>query len=202
MTSGVRHIALTGIIGSGKSLVADLFRKSGFMVLDVDQIASQLMEKGESGWLRIREEFGAAYFNDDETLDRPKLRKDIFENAELRGRIDSLIHPLIRREMFRLLDDQHKGAFTIIEVPLLFEVGWQDDFDLAIVVSADEKTCLARLMARDGLDERAGREALATQMGLAQKIELADMHIDNNGTREETERQVREIIEKLRNGSA
>lgn len=202
MSLRVKHIALTGIIGSGKSLVAELFRKSGCVVLDADQIALELMVKGAPGWLRLKDEFGTLYFNDDESLDRPKLRRKIFENTELRRRIDKLIHPLIRQEIFRLLSNTEKErGFTVIEVPLLFEVGWQDDFDLTIVVSADEKACLARLMDRDGLDERAGREALAAQMGLAQKVEMADINIDNNGTVEETERQVQEIISKLKEGS-
>ena len=201
MSSRIKHIALTGIIGSGKSMVAELFRKSGCKVLDADQIARALMEKGAAGWLRIKDEFGTLYFNDDETLDRPKLRREIFKNAELRGRIDSTIHPLIRNKISALLDKQeNEQSINVVEVPLLFEVGWQDDFDLTIVVSADERTCLDRLIERDGVDEQSGREALNAQMGLAKKIELADYHVDNSRSIEETEKQVQEIITKIKEG--
>lgn len=199
MTALKKLIGLTGIIGSGKSMVADLFRKSGCKVLDADQIGRALMEKGAPGWIRLKDQFGSFYFNADESLNRQKLRRDIFENSELRARINSLIHPLIRQEIFRQLANGDDGQLiTVVEVPLLFEVGWQDDFDLTIVVAADEKTCLERLITRDQVDVQAGREALAAQMSLAEKVRLADLQIDNNGSIEETARQVQEIVEKLK----
>lgn len=203
MTGLKKLIALTGIIGSGKSMVADLFRKSGCKVLDADQIGRELMEKGAPGWIRLKEQFGDFYFNENESLNRQKLRGDIFESSELRAKINSLIHPLIRQEIFRQLDNgDNERPITVVEVPLLFEVGWQDDFDLTIVVFADEKTCLERLITRDQVDAQAASEALAAQMSLAEKVRLADLQIDNNGSVEDTARQVREIVEKLKKVSS
>lgn len=201
-------IALTGAMGSGKSTVADLFRKQGAWIVNADTISRRLVAPSASGWCAIRAVFGDRFFNDDLTLDRTRLRTAIFSDEELRQKINAILHPLIRNDINGICrgktglkqgvqQNASDDLLAIVEVPLLFEVGWQDDFDIVIVVSADVETCLGRIMARDGVDRQSAVAAFATQMSLAEKIRLADYVIDNNGDLGDTTRQVAELYRHL-----
>ena len=90
-----------------------------------------------------------------------------------------------------------RAVLTVVEVPLLFEVGWQEDFDLVVVVFADEETCLNRVMSRDGVDRHSARAAFSTQMSLAEKVRMADHVIDNSGDLAVKARQVKKLFVKL-----
>ncbi len=207
-------IALTGAIGSGKSMVADLFRAQGARVVDADRIARRLLEPSESGWRTLREEFGDYFFNADRSVDRQKLRETIFRDPSVRKKVDSLLHPLIRTAINqscgkaigtdRDFPNQEGDApsLTVVEVPLLYEAGWQDDFDLVILVIADQELCLKRLMERDGVDPAAALAAFKAQMSPAGKVGLADYIIDNSGDIEAAARQVKKLYDKLRRCSA
>ncbi len=200
-------IALTGAMGSGKSLVAELFREQGARVVDADEISRRLLEPSAMGWRAMRAEFGDRFFNADLTVDRKKLRAAIFSDESLRNKVNSILHPLIKQAINEIClneadfksDSTNVGrsVLTVVEVPLLFEVGWQEDFDLIIVVSADDETCLTRVMSRDGVDRQAALAAFATQIGLAEKARMADHVIDNSGDMEDTARQVKELYVRL-----
>lgn len=213
MGAPVLKIALTGPIGSGKSMVADLFRAQGARVVDADRIARDLLEPSEPGWRALREEFGDSFFNADRSVDRQKLRETIFRDPAIRKKVDSLLHPLIRTAINESCpkaietdqDFSNQGAappLTVVEVPLLYEVGWQDDFDLVIVVTADQELCLHRVMERDGVDRAAALAAFSAQMSPAGKVGMADYVIDNSGDIEATARQVKKLYAKLRRPSA
>jgi dephospho-CoA kinase len=204
MDEGNLRIALTGAMGSGKSVVAQLFREQGARIVDADKISRRLLAPSEKGWCALRTELGEDFLNDDSTVDRPKLRAAIFSDEPLRQKVNAILHPMIRREIDEICrqdverqadrkNGEGRKAMTIVEVPLLFEVGWQDDFDLTIVVFADEETCLARVMARDGVARSQALAAFASQMGLAEKVRLADHVIDNSGDLQETSRQVEKL---------
>ncbi|MFN2365158.1 MAG: dephospho-CoA kinase [Desulfurivibrionaceae bacterium] len=206
-------IALTGPIGSGKSMVADLFRARGARVVEADRIARRLLEPSEPGWRALREEFGDCFFNADRSVDRQKLRETIFKDPIVRKKVDSLLHPLIRTAINETCpkangtdrDFPNQGdvpPLTVVEVPLLYEVGWQDDFDLVIVVTADQGLCLRRVMERDGVDRAAALAAFSAQMSPAEKGAMADYVIDNNGDIETAARQVKKLYDKLRRRSA
>ena len=200
-------IALTGAMGSGKSLVAELFREQGARVVDADEISRCLLEPAAMGWRAMRAEFGDRFFNADLTVDRKKLRAAIFSDEPLRNKVNSILHPLIKQAINEIClneadfksdsTDVGRSLLTVVEVPLLFEVGWQEDFDLIIVVSADDETCLTRVMSRDGVDRQAALAAFATQMGLAEKARMADHVIDNSGDMEATARQVKKLYVSL-----
>lgn len=201
-------IALTGAMGSGKSRVAELFLEQGARVIDADKISRLLLEPSEKGWSALQAEFGELFLNDDLTVDRKKLRASIFSDESLREKINSILHPLIKYAINGICAEKtvHQSVMidgagclpiTVVEVPLLFEVGWQDDFDLVIVVCADEETCLKRVMVRDGVDRQSALAAFASQMSLAKKIRMADYVIDNNGEMEATARQVKELCISL-----
>lgn len=197
-------IALTGAMGSGKSRVAELFRGLGARVVNADEISRSLLEKSAKGWSALVAEFGNRFLQVDQTVDRPKLRAAIFSDEALRGKVNSIMHPLIRASVNEIctggagfMSGEVQPKITVVEVPLLFEVGWQDDFDRVIVVVADEEICLGRVMNRDGVDHHAARAAFATQMSLAEKAKKADHLIDNSGDLDATARQVEELYLSL-----
>jgi dephospho-CoA kinase len=204
MGESALKIALTGAMGSGKSLVAELFREQGARTIDADQVSRRLLMPAAAGWCALRAEFGDRFFTADLTVDRQKLRAAIFSDEALRKKINAILHPLIRqaivdlcREKVGLKGDSADSAgrppITVVEVPLLFEVGWQNDFDLVIAVTADEDICLDRIVRRDQVARPAALAAFATQMSPAEKAAMADYLIDNSGSLEATARQVREL---------
>lgn len=186
------HIALTGGIGSGKSSVAAFLATLGWPILDADQIARQLLEKGAAGWQALAEVFGDRYFAGDGTVDRRLLRQTIFTDGAVRQTLNSLLHPLVRGELLHLLGATGSGRpRCLVEVALLYESGWQSDFGTVVVVYADQATCLGRVMARDGASKEEAMAAMAAQLPLLAKAGWADQVIDNSGAWLDTCRQLR-----------
>ncbi len=204
-------LALTGGIGSGKSTVAGLFREHGALVISADLVSRELLEPEAAGWRKIQEEFGDRYFDTAGRLDRVALRRAIFGDSDLRLRLDALLHPLIRGRIGELLAGAARVARPVatrsplfpgivVEVPLLYEAGWQDDFPLVMVVRSEHEQAVLRLMARDQVSRAEAEAALAAQLPLAEKLAQADLVIDNRGDLAETARQVAELIEKVKPG--
>ena len=204
-------LAVTGGIGSGKSTVAELFRAHGALVVSADRVSRELLEPGASGWLRLREEFAGRFFDVAGRLDRTTLRRAIFGDAELRAQVDSLLHPLVRARISELIGAAGKAARPnptrspaypgiVVEVPLLFEAGWQDDFGCVVVVKSEDEQAVTRLMARDSVSRSEAEAALAAQMPMCEKIARADLVVDNRGDLAATELQVARLIERLISG--
>ena len=203
-------IGLTGGIGTGKSTVAELFRQHGATLISADQLSREILAPGAVGSQLLRREFGERFFGGRQELDRAALRRAIFTEPEVRRRVDALLHPLIRQRIAELLPAAAKVRpvaekmpifhGVVVEVPLLLEVGWQDDFDCVVVVRADERQALARVRNRDGVKRREAEAAIAAQLPLSEKLALADEVIDNRGPLPETARQVAELIFRLQGG--
>ena len=181
-------IAITGGIGSGKSFVASyLCEVAKARCLDLDIICRDIVAPGAIGWLALRDAFGDRYFNSDQTLNRPLVRQVLFDDDKFRWQMDGVMHPLARAAMFACLDngpevdsDVRPGR-VVVEVPLLFEAGWQNDFAHVVVVYADKRTCVQRLGDRDGLSEDEAERAYVSQQNMLDKAFLADHVIDNSG---------------------
>ncbi|MFU8818225.1 MAG: dephospho-CoA kinase [Desulfurivibrio sp.] len=198
-----RHLlGITGGIAAGKSRVARyLAEHCGLATIDTDQLARELLRPGQAGWLALERRYGERFFHSDSTLHRPRLRRDLFADADLRAEIDRLLHPLIREAMLAAVARlQPVGRERIlVEVPLLYEAGWESDFACIIAVWAPEEVCLARLLKRDGVSPEEAAAALAAQMAPREKLLRADLQVDNSGPWEETCRQlekIQKIIEK------
>ena len=199
----IRKIGLTGGIGSGKSRIAELLVKlSGAEYIDADQVCRDLLEPQEAGWQAFIEAFGDDYLLADQSINRPGLRDAIFSDDSFREQVDSVVHPLVRQfivsEMESILN-QSAHSRVIVEVPLLYEVGWQDLFDIVVVVYADYETCLKRLMVRDGVDKEQAGKAMECQMDLSEKALRADHVIDNSGSMADTQSQVEQFAFLLQN---
>lgn len=188
----MKVIGLTGGIASGKSTVSRYLREKGAAILDADAIAHALAEPGGSLYLAYRQHFGAAVLQEDGQLNRAAIGKIVFSQPEERAWIDRSAHPLIQAEIKRQLAEKKRQdvPLIVLDVPLLFESGWDKMTEENCLVDVSEAVQLARLMQRDGYDEQAARARIAAQMPLAEKRRRADRLIDNNGDLPATLRQV------------
>ncbi len=192
-------IALTGGMGSGKSSVASWLRdNSGFFYINADKVVAGLLEIGADGWRQLRRVLGAGFFAGQGALDKLLLRKAIFQDAGLRIAVERVIHPLvlqgIRLEVARKEGSKHR---CLVEVPLLYEAGWQRYFTHVIVVYASDDICAGRVQKRDVVALEDARVAISAQMPLVEKVRMSDYCIDNSGSWVETVRQLNKLQKEL-----
>jgi len=187
----MRVLGLTGGIGSGKSIVAEMFAELGATVIDADQIARDIVEPGQPALGEIVSSFGRDILLPDGRLHRAKLAEIIFGDPAARARLNAITHPRIRERMEVEVAARRSGpGALILDIPLLFENGRQSSVEKVIVVWVDLETQRRRLTERDGLTAEAAGQRIAAQMPLDDKRARADYVIDNSGDRENTRRQV------------
>lgn len=194
------RVGLTGSIATGKSLVSRYLQELGAHNIDYDQLSRAVVEPDLPAWQDIVGYFGEGILQPDRKLDRTKLGKIVFSDEAKRKKLESFIHPRVyaeanQQEKAFVESDPH--AMVVHEVPLLFEVGRDRVMDKTVVVYASEDNQLKRLMARDGMSEEDARSRIKSQMSVEDKRRRADYVIDNNGTMEETKRQVQDLYRKL-----
>ena len=193
-------IGITGSIASGKSVLTAYLLGLGFPVIDADAIARDLVHPGSDTLKEIADIFGEDMIQSDGNLDRDKLGKRVFSDENARNRLNEIMHPAIVRAMLDLSENFHGLVFY--DVPLLIEQ-IDDikesglDFDAIWLVDADEDVQLARLMARDNIDEAYAKEKIASQMPLEEKKKLATVIFDNSGDLMNLYNQVDDALEAL-----
>jgi dephospho-CoA kinase len=195
----MKLIGLTGGIASGKSTVADILRRLGAAVVNADVLAREVVEPGQDAWQEIVNTFGAEVLQADKRLDRQRLRKIIFDDPAARKKLEAIIHPRVRAlAEKRIRENAAAGhAVVVYEVPLLFEGNIHHWVRPVILVACAPETQIKRLRQRDQVNEGDAQKHIAAQMSLAEKRKLADYTIENDGTLEDLERQVREVLEKI-----
>jgi dephospho-CoA kinase len=193
------NIAVTGSFGSGKSTVSRLLaQEMGALYVDTDQLCRQLMLPGRQGYNGLVSLYGARFLAEDGSVDRSALRDAVFSVAEVRRALEGILHPLVRRMVADGAQNCRKaGRHQVVEVPLLFEVGWQGQFDRTVVVSGQEKQLLKRVRVRDGLSAEEFRRVAATQWSAAEKERLGDFVINNSGLFVATVQQVAWLARKI-----
>jgi len=190
----MRVLGLTGGIGSGKSMVAQMFSRLGAVVIDADQLAREVVEPGQPALQEIAATFGSDVLLPDGRLDRPKLAGIIFADAAERAKLDAITHPRIRARMDEEIKARRSGPGVLIaDIPLLYENDRTQTVEKVIVVWVDPKTQLLRIRQRDGLSADAARQRIDAQMPLDAKRARADHVIDNSGSRDDTRAQVEAI---------
>ncbi|HVY39303.1 MAG TPA: dephospho-CoA kinase [Polyangia bacterium] len=199
MRHGFRVLGLTGGIGTGKSTVARMFAARGVPVVDADALAREVVAPGTVGNAEIAAVWPQVIAPDG-AVDRKRLGAIVFADPAARARLESITHPLIQEaSASRLADLAAEGhPLALYEAALLVESGRWRDFDGLIVVTASPENQVARAVARGGLTPEEAAARIAAQAPAAEKLRLATYVIDNDGSREETEAQVRGVIEKLR----
>jgi dephospho-CoA kinase len=192
-------LGLTGGIASGKSTVSTMIRKRGIRVIDADIISREVVEVGKPAYHQIVELFGEDILHDNDTINREKLGALIFADEKKRNQLNRIVHPAVREEIFeQTKEEKEKSAKAVVlDIPLLFESKLTHLVDKTILVYVDEKTQLERLMKRNGFSEDEAMMRIRSQLPLKEKIILSDELINNNGSIEETEIQLHEILSKL-----
>lgn len=187
-------IALTGGIGSGKSLAAEYFEELGAVVIDSDQLARDAIERGSPGFDEVIARFGDSILSGGE-IDRSKLAEIVFRDEVARKDLEAIIHPRVREIATRIAARTAQDGVVINQIPLLFETNGQGRFDLVITVSASLENRRARLAER-GLKSYEIERRIAAQASDEQRASIADIVIENNGSIEELERKVLEVWER------
>ncbi|BDG61015.1 dephospho-CoA kinase [Caldinitratiruptor microaerophilus] len=188
----VLRIGLTGGIASGKSTVVAILRELGAAVVDADRIVHAVEARGGEAYGPIVAAFGPGVVGPDGELDRAALARRVFSDPEARRRLEAIVHPIVRRRMAEEVEAAARAGAraVVLDIPLLFETGYQAHVDQVWVVYVDPPTQLRRLVARDGLDEAEARRRIDAQMPLEEKRRLADVVIDNRGDPAATRAQV------------
>nr|WP_320017432.1 dephospho-CoA kinase [uncultured Desulfobacter sp.] len=194
-------IGVTGSAGSGKSLVCEGFRRIGLVTLDCDEIARQVVEPGRTAYDLVVKAFGSEVIAPDRTLDRPALRRMIVTTKGSREKLESILHPIIISETVRLMEEAVyiKKKSCAVEVPLLFELGMENLFDVVVVVTASDSTLVDRISCRDGVNRENAQKLLAIQMPQSEKVQKADYVIENRGEPEAVFKFVDGLYQKLIN---
>ena len=193
-----RIIGITGGIASGKSTVTEFLRQQGYQVIDADQVVHELQEPGGRLYQALLSTFGSVILQEDGHLDRPKLGAMIFGNPELLAQSSQIQNQIIREELAGRRDLLAETEdFFFMDIPLLFELQYEDWFDQIWLVDVTEKTQLSRLMTRNSLSQEEAEKRIAAQLSLLEKRKRADVLIDNNGSLEQTRQQLRDALQKL-----
>ncbi|ALC15740.1 dephospho-CoA kinase [Desulfuromonas soudanensis] len=192
-------LGVTGGIASGKSTVTEILASLGATVVSADQLARQAVRPGTETLERLVRRFGPSILLPDGTLDRKALGSLVFADETARKDLNAIIHPAIAAlAEARLQELSRRGLPLIVyEAPLLFEAGAAERVDAVLVVRLHEDLQLRRLMERDGLDEGSARARIASQMPQEEKVARADFLVDNSGSLQQTEEQVRRIFSRL-----
>jgi len=193
-----RRVALTGGIATGKSYVRARLEQLGVPTIDSDTLAREVVAAGSPGLAAVAAAFGPAVIDASGALDRKRLGAIVFGDAAKRRILEDIIHPRVRdatEAWFARLDPA--TPFAVADIPLLYETGRDADFDDVIVTAVDPDEQVRRIVRRDGLSEAEARQRIAAQMPIEEKVARADYVIRTGGSFDETDRQIREVVDRL-----
>jgi len=186
------RVGLTGGIASGKSRASEIFATLGVTVIDSDVIAREIVAPGSEGLAAIVQRFGPGVLDAQGQLDRRALRTLVFADPTAREDLEAITHPLIRARM-ATLNREASGPYVINAIPLLVETGGRRDLDRVLVIDCPETLQIARVMARDHVDEAAARAILGVQATREARLAIADDVIVNDGDLAALENAVRSL---------
>ena len=196
-------VGLTGGIGTGKSTVSRKLRERGYPVIDLDVISREVIEYPEVIDELVRNFGNEILENQNNTsgkksISRNKLRQTVFKEEKKVSVLNSIMHPPIVKEMRRQIEELRKSYKTVfVEVQLLFEAKLEKEFDIIVLVYADKKTQLERVLKRDGRSEGEVQQIINAQMDMTEKRKLSNYIIENNGNSEMLDLEIEKFIKKL-----
>jgi dephospho-CoA kinase len=200
----MRRVALTGGIATGKSYVRAQFETLGVPTIDADTLSRDAVAAGTPGLAAVVNRFGRDVLAPSGALDRQKLASIVFMDPVARRDLEGIIHPAVREATEAWFDalDPARYAFAIADIPLLYEVGRDRDFDCVIVTAVDPETQVRRVIERDGATDEEARQRIAAQLPIDDKVRRADFVIRTDGSFEQTDQQVRAVFAELQADAA
>ena len=194
----IRRIALTGGIATGKSYVAGKIKEAGVPMVDADVLSREVVAPGTPGLAAVRRRFGPDAVRRDGTMDRVRIAQIVFKDKRARLDLEAIIHPAVQKaidEFFATLPK--RTPFAVADIPLLFETGRENQFNAVVVVACPRDLQLKRLMERNKLSKEDAERRLNAQLPIDQKVKKATHVIRTEGTFEDTDAQVADLIKKL-----
>lgn len=189
---------ITGGIATGKSFISEIIKNKGYQVFDADKIARKVSES-KTILKKISDKFGEEVVKNNQ-IDRQLLGEIVFGNKKKLDELNEIMLPVIETEITGIIEDVHKKLDNkpyFIEIPLLFEQGYEKKLDKTIVIFVDEKTQLQRLISRDEIDKKFAEKKISSQMSLAEKVKKADYVIDNSSSQEVLEQMIDQRLIEL-----
>jgi dephospho-CoA kinase len=194
------RVGLTGGIACGKSTVSGMLRDRDCQVLAADPLGHELLEPGQAAYDEVLREFGKDILAPGGKVDRKKLGAVVFADPVKRAKLNWILHPKILeviRQWFKALDRPGGPEFAVLEAALIYEAAVNKELDRVVVCCCTPEQQMERLEAR-GLTKEEAQRRVSAQMPISEKKRLADEVIDCSGPLEDTERQVAQLIEKLK----
>ncbi|MBM3933306.1 MAG: dephospho-CoA kinase [SAR202 cluster bacterium] len=185
-------IGLTGGIGTGKSTVAAILKELGAEVIDADKVGHEVYRNGAPGWAAVVSAFGEGILAENGEVDRRKLGAIVFADKAALEHLNAIVHPLIRERVQAMLDDARARGVevAVVEAAVMVESRWSSLVDEIWVTDAAEERAIERVCGRNGLTEEAVRARIKSQMPQSRRILLADVVIENNGSKDELQARV------------
>ncbi len=194
-------IAVTGGPGSGKSTTCRIMERLGIPVIDADGVVRGLVTPKSPVLALLTTRFGPSILQKDGSLNRKALLDLILFDVEARRFVEKTVHPEVRTKIHQSAQELAISGHEIVavEVPLLFEKGWEKDFDHVLAVIAPEETCIERIARRKGISLETARKLVSIQMPQDEKARRADTVITNESGIEQLEEKVADFIQRVRN---
>lgn len=190
-------IGLTGTFGSGKSTVAGMFAQLGCQVIDADKVVGGLLAPGGKAEKKVAKLFGHAILGQSNTIDRKLLAKIVFQDPRELKKLTDILYPIGLKEIKKKIAQARREQIIVLDVPLLFESGWDSLADVTIAVKSNQDVQITRLIKRTGLSKADIKRRMKCQLPAREKLGRADIIIDNRGTLTQTNAQVRAVVHRL-----
>ena len=174
-------VGLTGGIGSGKSTAVKIFKELGIDSIDADDVAKNILDSNKNARKLFIEEFGDKYIQKNHKINRDLLREDIFNDKSKIKKLESIIHPIVREEIFEFIQ-KSESIYTIIDVPLIFETKSEDFYNKIVVVDCDTNTQILRASQRDNQTEESILKIIGNQATREERFSIADYVINNDSS--------------------
>lgn len=193
-------IGITGIMGSGKTTIANILKKYNIPVIDADEISKKVTKKNGPAYYEIIKNFGYDILTTDGEIDRKKLAKIVFDDGDKRKLLENIIHPLVQKERNKILEEikqKNPDSIVALDIPLLYEAGLEKTVDYVICAYTDIKTAYDRVKKRDKISKEDFFKRLKNQIPIDEKAKKSDFVVDTRKNIEEIELELKNIIRKI-----
>ena len=177
-------IGLTGGIGSGKSLAGDFFKSKNIDVIDADDLAQNALDREGEGHKKFLDIFGETFLDENSEIDRKALRKYIFQNPEMKNKLEEIVHPIVQNGILNFINNSN-SIYRIIIVPLIAETNSSSFYDRVLAIDCKKEIQIERASKRDNSNEEQILKIIQSQASSEDRNKIANDVVENNDTKDE-----------------